>query len=66
MTSTDIVNSFCGCSGQRCMAASVLLLVEKQPKLLEEIVRKASELKPGIIYILYNYCHCIIIQPIFE
>ena len=30
MASTDIVNSFTGCAGQRCMAASVLLLVGDQ------------------------------------
>lgn len=28
LAAQDIVNSFCGCSGQRCMAASVLCLVE--------------------------------------
>ena len=48
MTSTDILNSFCGCAGQRCMAASVLLLVGEQDKLLNEVVRKASEVEPGI------------------
>jgi acyl-CoA reductase-like NAD-dependent aldehyde dehydrogenase len=29
-TAQDIVTSFCGCAGQRCMAASVLLLVNNQ------------------------------------
>ena len=48
MTSTDIVNSFTGCSGQRCMAASVLLLVEEQNELLKEVINKSSQLKPGI------------------
>ncbi|KAI8850683.1 Aldehyde/histidinol dehydrogenase [Chytridium lagenaria] len=31
MASQDIVNSFAGCSGQRCMAASVLLTVGPNP-----------------------------------
>merc|ERR1740123_832826 len=49
MTSTDIVNSFCGCAGQRCMAASVLLLCGgEQKQLLAEVVRKAAEIVPGI------------------
>lgn len=47
MTSTDVVSSFAGCAGQRCMAASVLLLVGHQPKLLEAIVEKAKQLIPG-------------------
>jgi malonate-semialdehyde dehydrogenase (acetylating)/methylmalonate-semialdehyde dehydrogenase len=49
MTSTDVVASFTGCTGQRCMAASVLLLLPgNQTALLDAIVRKASALKPGI------------------
>jgi len=47
MTAQDIVNSFTGCSGQRCMAASVLLTVGKQPKLISSIVEKAKKLVPG-------------------
>jgi methylmalonic acid semialdehyde dehydrogenase len=50
MASTDVVNSFCGCTGQRCMAASVLLLVgegKEQDALLKLICEKAAELKPG-------------------
>jgi len=47
MASQDIVNSFTGCGGQRCMAASVLLTVGKQPKLLAAIVEKAKKLVPG-------------------
>jgi len=45
----DIVVSFAGCSGQRCMAASVLLLVggEKQDKLLDIVMKKAAALKAG-------------------
>ncbi|KAJ1562045.1 hypothetical protein HK405_000407, partial [Cladochytrium tenue] len=47
MASTDIVNSFTGCAGQRCMAASVLLLIGPQPALLKRIVEKAAALTPG-------------------
>ncbi|GBG33263.1 Aldehyde dehydrogenase [Hondaea fermentalgiana] len=47
MTAADIVSSFCGCAGQRCMAASVLLTVTAQPGLLDEVVAKASELTAG-------------------
>jgi len=48
MTASDVVNSFCGCTGQRCMAASVLLLVEEQKALINAIVQKAGAIKPGI------------------
>ncbi|KAJ2998964.1 hypothetical protein HDV02_003802 [Globomyces sp. JEL0801] len=47
MASSDIVASFSGCSGQRCMAASVLLTIGSQPKLLEAIVKKAEALGPA-------------------
>ncbi|KAJ3311272.1 hypothetical protein HDV04_004181 [Boothiomyces sp. JEL0838] len=47
MASSDIVASFTGCSGQRCMAASVLLTLGKQPELLDAIVAKAKALQPG-------------------
>mmetsp|Transcript_3050 Transcript_3050/g.3633 ORF Transcript_3050/g.3633 Transcript_3050/m.3633 type:complete len:491 (+) Transcript_3050:155-1627(+) len=47
MTATDITSSFAGCAGQRCMAASVLLTIGEQPELLDAIVAKASNLKPG-------------------
>jgi acyl-CoA reductase-like NAD-dependent aldehyde dehydrogenase len=44
---SDIVASFAGCAGQRCMAASVLLLVGNQEELLQLIVKQASEILPG-------------------
>jgi len=47
MTSTDVLNSFCGCSGQRCMAAANLLLVGENAELMEAIVTKVSNVKPG-------------------
>ena len=45
----DIVVSFAGCSGQRCMALSVLLYVggEKQHKLLDMVMKNAAALKAG-------------------
>jgi acyl-CoA reductase-like NAD-dependent aldehyde dehydrogenase len=47
MAAQDIVNSFTGCTGQRCMAASVLLTIGKQPQLTDLIVEKAKALLPG-------------------
>lgn len=45
---SDIMNSFAGSTGQRCMAASVLILVgDVKPKFLELLVQKASALKAG-------------------
>jgi malonate-semialdehyde dehydrogenase (acetylating)/methylmalonate-semialdehyde dehydrogenase len=47
MASRGIVDSFTGCAGQRCMAASVLIAVKGSEPILEEIKRKASALKLG-------------------
>ncbi|KAJ1936645.1 aldehyde dehydrogenase (NADP(+)) ald6 [Kickxella alabastrina] len=47
MTAQDVVNSFTGCAGERCMAASVLLIVGEQPELLSRIIAKAQALTPG-------------------
>ena len=47
MAAVDVVNSFAGCSGQRCMAASALLIIGKQPMLLEKIVENAKKLTLG-------------------
>ena len=47
MTSSDILQSFAGSAGQRCMAASVLLLVGQNNKLIDLIVSKARALRPG-------------------
>merc|ERR1711865_535972 len=48
MCTSDIMNSFAGMTGQRCMAASVLLMVGKMdPKFLESLVSKAKALKAG-------------------
>mmetsp|Transcript_9263 Transcript_9263/g.16238 ORF Transcript_9263/g.16238 Transcript_9263/m.16238 type:complete len:492 (+) Transcript_9263:104-1579(+) len=47
MAAADITSSFAGCAGQRCMAASVLLTVGAQPKLLEQIIENAKRLTAG-------------------
>jgi acyl-CoA reductase-like NAD-dependent aldehyde dehydrogenase len=44
---SDICVSFAGCAGQRCMAASVLLLVGEQDALVEKLVSNASSIEPG-------------------
>jgi malonate-semialdehyde dehydrogenase (acetylating)/methylmalonate-semialdehyde dehydrogenase len=47
-SSTDILNSFAGSSGQRCMAASVLVLVgEGNHQVLDKVIEKARAIKPG-------------------
>lgn len=46
--SQDIVASFAGCCGQRCMAASVLVLVGENQDLLQRVVAKAAALQPGV------------------
>ena len=47
MTAQDVVNSYTGCTGQRCMAASVLLLIGEQQELLDLIISKSKSLIPG-------------------
>eukprot|EP00457_Paulinella_chromatophora_P002350 gb/GEZN01002354.1/.p1 GENE.gb/GEZN01002354.1/~~gb/GEZN01002354.1/.p1 ORF type:complete len:504 (+),score=49.67 gb/GEZN01002354.1/:325-1836(+) len=47
MCAQDIVNSYSGCSGQRCMAASVLINVTKQSELVAAIVDKSKQLEAG-------------------
>ena len=44
----DIVASAFGCAGQRCMAASVLLLVGDTGDLLERVAAKAGALRGGV------------------
>lgn len=53
-SSTDILNSFAGSAGQRCMAASVLVLVswdkdseKKVNRILSRLVDKAKRIVPG-------------------
>lgn len=47
MAGRDVVASFAGCAGQRCMAASVLVLVGDCGALLDEVVKNASLLQKG-------------------
>jgi len=48
MCTSDIMNSFAGSAGQRCMAASVLLVVGKfPPQFMEMLAAKAAALKAG-------------------
>eukprot|EP00842_Homolaphlyctis_polyrhiza_P004211 jgi/Hompol1/4791/HPOL_003879-RA len=47
MTASDVVASFTGCAGQRCMAASVLLTIGPQAELIDAIVKKASQIVAG-------------------
>jgi len=47
MAASDIVASFAGCAGQRCMAAATLLTIGEQPQLLAKVVQKASGLRAG-------------------
>lgn len=47
MASRGIVDSFTGCAGQRCMAASVLIAIKGSEAILEEITRKASAIRLG-------------------
>ena len=56
MAARDVVASFAGCCGQRCMAASALVLVDEESgenghpvcnQLLQTIVDLAKALKPG-------------------
>lgn len=48
MTARNVVDSFTGCAGQRCMAASVLILVGNSDTVLERIIEIAKSLKIGI------------------
>mmetsp|Transcript_20370 Transcript_20370/g.34104 ORF Transcript_20370/g.34104 Transcript_20370/m.34104 type:complete len:510 (-) Transcript_20370:3188-4717(-) len=49
MASRDIVASFAGCCGQRCMAASVLILIgnDKNCELIKSVIAAAGQLVAG-------------------
>jgi malonate-semialdehyde dehydrogenase (acetylating)/methylmalonate-semialdehyde dehydrogenase len=47
LAGVGISDSFTGCAGQRCMAASVLLAVGDVDKHIEKIIARASSLKLG-------------------
>jgi malonate-semialdehyde dehydrogenase (acetylating)/methylmalonate-semialdehyde dehydrogenase len=46
-TPQAVVDSFTGCAGQRCMAASVLVAVGDVQRIIDEVVRRASKLELG-------------------
>merc|ERR1719329_34468 len=47
MTTGDIINSFAGSAGQRCMAASVMLMVGEQKVCLDRLCERATAMKAG-------------------
>ncbi|HMR84015.1 MAG TPA: CoA-acylating methylmalonate-semialdehyde dehydrogenase [Niabella sp.] len=47
-TASNIVASAFGCAGQRCMAASVVILVGNSEHILNKIVSEAQKVKAGI------------------
>merc|ERR1719327_1615488 len=47
MTTGDIINSFAGSAGQRCMAASVMLMIGEQKACLDRLVQKTAAVKAG-------------------
>jgi malonate-semialdehyde dehydrogenase (acetylating) / methylmalonate-semialdehyde dehydrogenase len=47
MTSSNVAASMAGCSGQRCMAASVMLAVAEVDDVVERVVEHARRLVPG-------------------
>jgi malonate-semialdehyde dehydrogenase (acetylating)/methylmalonate-semialdehyde dehydrogenase len=46
-TATNILASMAGCSGQRCMAASVMLAVSDTDHIVERLVAEARRMVPG-------------------
>ena len=48
LSAENIVASFAGCAGQRCMAASVLVAVGDCERVLDAIVEKASRVRTGV------------------
>jgi malonate-semialdehyde dehydrogenase (acetylating)/methylmalonate-semialdehyde dehydrogenase len=47
LTARNVVSSFTGCAGQRCMAASVLLAVGDCDAIIDRIVATAASVRPG-------------------
>jgi malonate-semialdehyde dehydrogenase (acetylating) / methylmalonate-semialdehyde dehydrogenase len=47
MTSTNIVASMSGCTGQRCMAASVMLAISETDHIVRRMVEHARTVVPG-------------------
>jgi malonate-semialdehyde dehydrogenase (acetylating)/methylmalonate-semialdehyde dehydrogenase len=50
-TAQSIINSFCGCAGERCMALPVVVVEDViADELVEAITKLAKEIKPGLAY----------------
>jgi malonate-semialdehyde dehydrogenase (acetylating)/methylmalonate-semialdehyde dehydrogenase len=47
MAARGIADSYTGCAGQRCMAASVLIAVQGSEKILEEVLNNSSKIRLG-------------------
>lgn len=47
VTARNVVSSFTGCAGQRCMAASVLVAVGSCDKVIDAIIDVAKTVRPG-------------------
>lgn len=47
MAAQGIADSFTGCAGQRCMAASVLLAVGDVDSIIDQMIEKVSQIVPG-------------------
>lgn len=47
MTASDVVASMSGCAGQRCMAASVMVGVDKVQPIIDKMVEEAKSIIPG-------------------
>ncbi|WP_103072090.1 CoA-acylating methylmalonate-semialdehyde dehydrogenase [Aquimarina sediminis] len=47
MTASNVVASMSGCAGQRCMAASVMVGVDKVDPIIERMVEEAKKITPG-------------------
>jgi malonate-semialdehyde dehydrogenase (acetylating)/methylmalonate-semialdehyde dehydrogenase len=47
VTADNVVASFTGCAGQRCMAASVMVAVGDVDDVLSAVVERAKKLEPG-------------------
>jgi len=47
LSADNISTSFCGCTGQRCMAASVLVAVGDTQEIIDKIVERTKKITPG-------------------
>jgi len=47
MTASNVVASMAGCAGQRCMAASVMVGVDKVQHIIDRMVEEAKAIVPG-------------------